>query len=83
MMYLIKNKDLKIIYNNSFIELPSDLQEKINKNFESIKKSGANVWNGEVSCITSYRIEDDYVEIVCKKSNYAHYLYEVCNFHIH
>ena len=75
MMYLIKNKDLKIIYNNSFIELPSDLQEKINKNFDSIKKSGANVWNGEVFCATNYNIEDHYVEIICQKSNYAHYLY--------
>ena len=83
MMYLIKNKDLKIIYNNSFIELPSDLQEKINNHFESIKESGANVWNGEVFCVTNYNIEDDYVEIVCQKSDYAHYLYEVCNFHIH
>lgn len=76
MIYLIKNKDLKIIYKDSIIELPSDLQEKINKNFESIKNSGANVWNGEVSCVTSYSIEDDYIEIICKKSDYAHYLYE-------
>ena len=76
MMYLIKNKDLKIIYNNSFIELPSDLQEKINKNFDSIKESGANVWNGEVFCVTNYKVEDNFVEIVCKKSDYAHYLYE-------
>ena len=73
MIYLIKNKGLKIIYKDSIIELPSDLQEKINKNFKSIKNSGANVWNGEVSCVTSYSIEDDYVEIICKKSDYAHY----------
>ena len=76
MIYLIKNKGLKIIYKDSIIELPSDLQEKINKNFKSIKNSGANVWNGEVSCVTSYSIEDDYIEIICKKSDYAHYLYE-------
>ena len=76
MIYLIKNKELKILCNNSLIELPSDLYEKINNHFENIKNSGANVWNGEVFCITNYKIEGNYVEIVCKKSDYAHYLYE-------
>ena len=76
MIYLIKNKELKILCNNSLIELPSDLYEKINNHFENIKNSGANVWNGEVFCVTNYKVEDNYVEIVCKKSDYAHYLYE-------
>ncbi len=76
MIYVIKDKELKLLCNNSLIKLPIDLQEKINNHFENIKNSGANVWNGEVFCVTNYKVEDNYVEIVCKKSDYAHYLYE-------
>lgn len=76
MIYLIKDKELKLLCNNSLIKLPSNLQEKINNHFENIKNSGANVWNGEVFCVTNYKVEDNFVEIVCKKSDYAHYLYE-------
>ena len=75
MIYNIKNKQIKIVYKNDIVELPKDFQEKINKHFESIKKSGVNVWNGEVYCISSYNVEEDKVEVICKKSNYAHYLY--------
>ena len=76
MIYVIKDKELKLLCNNSLIKLPLDLQEKINNHFENIKNSGANVWNGEVFCVTNYKVEDNFVEIVCKKSDYAHYLYE-------
>lgn len=48
MIYVIKDKELKLLCNNSLIKLPLDLQEKINNHFENIKNSGANVWNGEV-----------------------------------
>lgn len=45
MVYNIKNRQIKVLCKNSFIELPSDLQEKINKNFEGIKKSGAQIFS--------------------------------------
>lgn len=44
-------------------------------NFENMKKAGANIWNGEVLCVSECNIEDNKVEIICRKSNYAHYLY--------
>lgn len=75
MLYKIENKKIQVILKNEIIELPSKLKEKINKNFENMKKTGANIWNGEVICVSKCNIEDDEVEIICKKSNYAHYLY--------
>ena len=75
MIYKIENKKIQVILKNEIIELPSKLKEKINKNFENMKKTGANIWNGEVICVSKCNIEDDEVEIICKKSNYAHYLY--------
>ena len=75
MLYKIENKKMQTILKNEIIELPIKLKEKINENFENMKKTGANIWNGEVLCVSECNIEEDKVEIICKKSNYAHYLY--------
>lgn len=75
MIYKIENKKVQIILKNEFIELPIKLKENINKNFEDMKKAGANIWNGKVLCVSECNVENDRVEIICKKSNYAHYLY--------
>ena len=75
MIYEIENKKMKITLKDEIIELPIKLKEKINENFENMKKTGANIWNGEVLCVSECNIEDDKVEIICKKSDYAHYLY--------
>ena len=75
MIYKIDNKKIKIILKNERIELPSKLKEKISENFEKMKKFGANIWNGEVICVSEVNIEDDKVDIICRKSDYAHYLY--------
>lgn len=75
MIYKIENKKMQIILKNEIIELPIKLKDEINENFENMKKTGANIWNGEVLCVSECNIEDDKVEIICKKSDYAHYLY--------
>ena len=38
MLYKIKNKKVKIILKDETIELPSELKEQINENFEKMKK---------------------------------------------
>ena len=75
MIYKIENKKMKITLKNEIMELPIKLKEEINKNFENMKKTGANIWNGEVLCVSECNIEEDKIEIICKKSDYAHYLY--------
>ena len=75
MIYKIENKKMKIILKDEIIELPIKLKEKINENFKNMKKTGANIWNGEVICVSECNIENNKVEIICKKSDYAHYLY--------
>ena len=75
MIYKIKNKKIQVMLKNEVIELPIKLKNKINENFENIKKTGANIWNGEVLCVSECNIKDDKVEMICKKSDYAHYLY--------
>lgn len=75
MLYKIENKKVKIILKDENIELPTKLKEQISENFEKMKKTGANIWNGEVLCVSECNIEEDEVKIICKKSDYAHYLY--------
>ena len=74
MVYEIKNKEIRVILKDEKIELPKELRKKIDENFEDIKKSGANIWNGEVFCVAKIDVTDKLVEIICKKSDYAHYL---------
>lgn len=75
MIYKIENKKIQVILKDEIIELPIKLKDQINQNFEKMKKTGANIWNGEVLCVSECNIEYDKVEIICKKSDYAHYLY--------
>ena len=75
MIYYIENKTLSAKLKDEKIELPQELREKIDENFAKMKDAGANIWNGEVMCVSSVNITDYQVEIVCKKSDYAHYLY--------
>jgi len=75
MIHEIKNKEIRVILKNEKIELTKELRKKIDENFENIKKSGANIWNGEVFCIAENKISENKVEIIVKKSDYAHYLY--------
>ena len=75
MIHRIENKKVQVVLNNENIELPLELKTKINENFEYMKSQGANIWNGEVLCVSSCNINDNDVNIICKKSDYAHYLY--------
>ena len=64
MIYKIENKKMKITLKNEIMELPIKLKEEINKNFENMKKTGANIWNGEVLCVSECNIEEDKIEII-------------------
>lgn len=75
MIYNIENKNVKVKLEDNVIELPIELKEKIKENFENILKTGVNVWDGEVLCVSDCNIKEDEVQIICKKSNYSHYLY--------
>ena len=75
MINIIENKKVQVLLKNETIELPLALKTKIKENFEYMKSQGANIWNGEVICVSACNINDNDVKIICKKSDYAHYLY--------
>ncbi|MCI8291328.1 MAG: NUDIX hydrolase [Clostridia bacterium] len=75
MIHKIENKKVRVMLKDEMIELPEELKEKIKENFKNILKTGVNVWDGEVLCVSDCNIGEEVVEIICKKSNYSHYLY--------
>jgi len=76
MLYDIKEKKVNIIVKDEPIKLPENLRNKILENFENMKQSGRNIWNGSILCVSSVDIGNSNVNLICKHSDYAHYLYE-------
>lgn len=59
------------------IMMPKELEEKINDYWENIAmKQTPGIWNGEIVCVTSLLEKGNTIDILCKKSNYAHYIYD-------
>lgn len=75
MLYNIENKKVRVIIEEEY-ELPEDLKTAIMEHWNNALKSGANLWNGDMLCVTDINIDENEVTLICKKSDYAHYLYE-------
>lgn len=76
MIQNIGNAKIKVIVDNNKIELPDEIQKNINEHWEQAQKENPNIWNGEITCVADCAINDQEIIITCKKSNYAHYLYD-------
>jgi len=76
MISKINNKEIKILYEDANINLPEEILNKIKENWKKIEQEKSNVWNGKVTCISEFIENDTKIEIRCKNSDYAHYLYD-------
>lgn len=73
----IKNKEINITIKEEHVELPEQIRKDIENYWNNeVIKSNPNLWNGEVTCITDYIENDNTIELICKKSDYAHYIYD-------
>ncbi len=75
MLYNINGKSVNIIVKDEQVKLEESLERNVLENFEKMKESGANIWNGDLLCVSDINVGNTTVELICKKSNYAHYLY--------
>ena len=75
MIYIIKGKKMIGNLSDDEIYLPENIKQAIIDNFNELKDSGLNIWNGSIMCVAEIIVEDEFVKVVCKKSDYAHYLY--------
>lgn len=76
---MIKNIDgttIKVMIEDEQVELPKEIRRKIEEFWNQCKSENPNLWNGELMCVGECKRECDQVVITCKKSNYAHYLYD-------
>lgn len=76
MMKDITNKTVEIIFKNENIQLPPEIKEKIDKHWEEVKRKTPELWNGVTTCFTEYQEDASSIKIVCKQSDYAHYIYD-------
>lgn len=72
----INNANIKVIVENKKIELPQEIQKNIEQHWEKAKLENLNLWNGELMCVSDCQIDEKEIVITCKKSDYAHYLYD-------
>jgi len=75
MLYDIRGKKINVIVEAGELELPEELRRGILENFEAMKKSGANIWNGPVLGVSTVDVGTSEVNLICQKTDYAHYLY--------
>ena len=75
MLYNIENKNVIVTVEEEY-QLPEDLKTAIMQHWNNVLTGGANVWNGDVLCVADIKIDENEVTLICKKSDYAHYLYE-------
>ena len=76
MIKRIENKNIIASMNAEKFELPQDIKEKIKIFWDKVIAESPNLWDGEITCVGSYKESEKEIEIVCQRSNYSHYLYD-------
>ena len=72
----VNNAKIEVIVEDKNIELPEEIQNKINEHWKKAIEKTPNMWNGEITCVGECKIDKNKIIIKCVKSNYAHYLYD-------
>lgn len=72
----IEGKNIKVKIENQKLKLPTEIKIKIEEFWKECKYKNPDLWNGELMCVGDYKVEDKQIVITCKKSDYAHYLYD-------
>ena len=76
MLKAIAGTAIKIEFKDEMIELPKDIKEQINIFWKQSKKANSSLFNGELICVSEYKETNKTIEITCKRTFYAHHLYD-------
>ena len=73
----IENFNINAIIKYEKVKLPEELVLKINDFWKKAVKETPKLWNGEILCVNEFieNKENKKIDIICRKSNYSHYLY--------
>ncbi len=66
----------KVEIKDEQLKLPKEILGKIDEFWKQCKSENPNLWNGELMCVEKCKRESNQILITCKKTNYAHYLYD-------
>ena len=66
----------KVEIKDEQLKLPKEILGKIDEFWKQCKSENPNLWNGELMCVEKCNRESNQILITCKKTNYAHYLYD-------
>jgi 8-oxo-dGTP pyrophosphatase MutT (NUDIX family) len=69
------DKEPIVRFNGEIVELPEDLQGEVDKYWRESLANGKNFFNGEVFAIKDVRNEKENIEIIVRRTNFAHFLY--------
>lgn len=72
----IEGTTIKVKIEDKQFELPDEIRRKVEEFWNQCILENPNLWNGELMCVGECRRVGDQILITCKKSNYAHYLYD-------
>ena len=72
----IKGIKIKAYIEDEKLNLPKEIQIKIDEFWKKATKETPNLWNGELMCVEKCVKENNEIIITCKKTNYSHYLYD-------
>lgn len=72
----IEGMTIKVKIEDEQFELPYEIKRKVEEFWNQCILENPNLWNGELMCVGEFKREGDQIVITCKKSNYAHYLYD-------
>ena len=76
MLKTIAGTTIKIEFKDEILELPKILKEKINIFWKESKESNPSLFNGDLICVGEYKETNELIEIICKRTSYAHHLYD-------
>ena len=72
----IKGIKIKAYIEDEKLNLPKEIQIKIDEFWKKATKETPDLWNGELMCVEKCVKENNEIIITCKKTNYSHYLYD-------
>lgn len=72
----IKGIKIKAYIEDEKLNLPKEIQIKIDEFWKKATKETPDLWNGELMCVEKCVKENNEIILTCKKTNYSHYLYD-------
>ncbi|MEP7162955.1 MAG: hypothetical protein ABI747_04330 [Candidatus Moraniibacteriota bacterium] len=68
-------KEITVRFSNKEVQLPKDIQSKIDSYWDELIASGKSYKRGEVFTVTHKEVTEEVISILVEKTDYAHYLY--------